>query len=95
MVVLSQHNVKDDDRYAKPKLVKTICDRCRWPITKCVCGARMKEHAIQVTVFEERDVRAAFEKLDAGEPLAALDHLRDMLAVTGEKREHRPPRRRL
>lgn len=90
---MSDHNVRDDNRYAKANLIKIICDRCRWPISRCVCGGRMKDHAIQVRVFEERDVREAFEKLDAGEPLAALDQLRELL--DGREGERRRPHRRI
>lgn len=61
------------------ELVKVICRDCRRSIHKCVCRGPMKERAMQVRVFEERDVRRAFERLDAGEPLAALDVLRELL----------------
>lgn len=88
---MSGHN-EETYTYRAP-LTKVICRRCRRSIHKCVCGGRMRENAVEVRVFEENDVREAFDMLNVGEPLLALEKLRGLLE--DKDKEKKPVRRRV
>lgn len=77
---------------ARQELSKLICSECGKAMAHCVCESPAKQRAVMVRVFTEAEVREAAERLDAGEPLAALDYLRELLDG-GKQRE--PTRRRL
>lgn len=74
-----------------PELEKLICGECRHSVFRCICAGPKKANAITVRVFTEDDVREGYERLEAGEPLAALDFFRELL---DEERSRHPIMRR-
>lgn len=71
----------------RPELIKMICQECKRSITTCLCPGPVKNRAAIVRVFTEEEVSEVERRLDAGEPLAALSLLRELLrGSTTERR---------